>query len=183
MNQIGINFYNQILKKAIDKINKGEEKSIFDIDKKRSKVQTEIPYYFPENYINDEKIRLQFYRRLNSIEKADEFQKIRNEMIDRFGKLPQVAENVLRYYEASFWGEQANISSIYIRRNKITLNFKQNISRQKIKTILKEIKFKIDFKQIGEFQINIHIPSSKVNKFSNNFYVCLRVLKIIFSKK
>jgi len=45
-----------------------------------------------------------------------------------------------------------------------------------IKKILSEIKFKIDFKQTGEFQINIHIPSSKVNKFSNDFYVCLRVL-------
>ncbi|MEA2104317.1 MAG: transcription-repair coupling factor [Candidatus Cloacimonadota bacterium] len=180
MNQIGINFYNQILKRAVEKIQKGEEADIFEIDKKRTKVQTEIPYYLPDYYIEDEKIRLQFYRKLNLIENQIEFMQIKEEMIDRFGELPQAAKSVFWFYEIAFIAEKNAINSIVVGKNIIRIHHKRNIARDRILAILKQTEYKIDFKQTKGLQINIHIKHRKGREVSGNFSACLRVLGILF---
>lgn len=195
MNTIGISFYNQILKKAIEKIKSGEEEDIFsakgggtfgEIERRKAKIQCEIPFYFPKDYIEDEAIRLAFYRRLNNLENEKEFYKLQNEMIDRFGKLPQVVEYVFKYYLVNFWAEKCRIKSVFIGKKKIVIEpFQPMISKSKIEKILKSTKFSIHFKQIKGFAIIVNIPyrndpfDNKIDRFYSNFEVCIKIIKVI----
>ena len=196
MNTIGINFFNQILKRAIERIKSGEEKDISsakgggvtfgEIGRRKAKVQCEIPFYFPKDYIEDEAIRLDFYRRLNNVKDESDFQQLQNEMVDRFGKLPQVAKYVFKYYLVNFWAERNRIKSVYIGKRKIIIEpFQPMVSKSIIEKIMKSIEFAVHFKQIKGFSIIVDIPhrkhslNNKIDRFYSNFEVCIKITKIL----
>ena len=188
LNTIGISFYNQILKKAIEKIRKGDDIDFFstkggvlgEVDQRKAKVQSEIPYFFPKEYITDETARLDFYRRLNATTEEKNFTQLQNEMIDRFGKLPHAAINVFYYYLVNFLAERNNIKSVYIGKNKIIIEPAQSmISKIKIEKIMQSTKFEVFFKQTKGLSIVVNIPYNKIDRFSTNFQVCIKIIKII----
>ncbi len=186
MNTIGISFYNQILKSAIEKIKSGEDRDIFKIERRKSKVQCEIPFFFPQKYITDETARLVFYRRLNNLENEKEFYNLQNEMVDRFGKLPQVTEYVFKYYLVSFLAERNRIKSVFIGKRKVVIEpFQPMVSKSKIEKIMKSIEFAVHFKQIKGFSIIVNIPylkhslDNKIDRLNSNFDVCIKIIKII----
>jgi transcription-repair coupling factor (superfamily II helicase) len=179
MNAIGISFYNQILKRAIEKIRNGEDKDIFEVERRKAKVQCEIPYFFPKEYITDEKNRLDFYRRLNNLEDEKDFQTLQDEMADRFGKLPQVAKYVFKYYLVNFWAEKCKIKSVYIGKRKIIIEpFQTMVSKRKIEQIMKSTQFDVHFSQIKGLTIMVKLPYNKIDSFRENFDVCLKIIKI-----
>ncbi len=52
------------------------------------------------------------YRRLNDVEDSDGIESFAAEMIDRFGKLPEPTDNLLRLIEAKLNAKQANIAKL-----------------------------------------------------------------------
>ncbi|MBS3767149.1 MAG: transcription-repair coupling factor [Candidatus Cloacimonetes bacterium] len=176
MNTIGISFYNQILKKAISRIKSGEDVDIFAIDKNKTKIQTVIPYYFPKNYIENDKIRLQFYERLNKVEEYKEFAELRDEIKDRFGPIQEPAINVIKYYKIVFWSKKLAIDNISIDKNRIIISFGQDISQKKISTLLEKIPNEISFKQSKGFQLTVKTP---IREYKNNFDLCSKILRLL----
>jgi transcription-repair coupling factor (superfamily II helicase) len=59
-------------------------------------VQINLPLaaYLPEFYVPDDKLRLQLYRRFAGLTTHQEIDDLRTELQDRFGKLPEEAENL-----------------------------------------------------------------------------------------
>jgi len=92
--QIGYNLYLQILAEEVKKI-KGEQEAT-----KGESYEPEIylPYNatIPPDYISSAETRVIFYRRLLSSRSEDEISKIESELVDRFGKMPQEVENLIR---------------------------------------------------------------------------------------
>ena len=59
-------------------------------------VQINLPLaaYLPESYVVDDKLRLQLYRRLAGLTSHQEIDDLRAELEDRFGQLPEEADNL-----------------------------------------------------------------------------------------
>ncbi len=183
LNTIGLNFYNQLLKRAIDRIRQGEDRDIFEIEHSRVKIQCEIPFSLPEEYIQDDAIRLEFYKRLNNIEDEKEFSSLRDEMRDRFGPIPQTAEYVITYYHVVFWTERALLRSLYIGKQRIILTIDPNVlTKSRIEMIMKEIPFEVNFNMAKGSKILIQIPHNKIDSFTTNFDVCIQIIKILSTK-
>ncbi|ABS61591.1 DEAD/DEAH box helicase [Fervidobacterium nodosum] len=92
INDIGLNYYLELLDETI-KESKGEL---------ISKVDTELEgipgsIIIPEAYIYDPFERMRFYRRIASATSIDELMDIKLELEDRFGKIPNSVENLLKY--------------------------------------------------------------------------------------
>jgi transcription-repair coupling factor (superfamily II helicase) len=51
--------------------------------------------YLPESYVQDPNVRLQLYKRLTALSAPEEIPAFREELIDRFGRLPAQAERLL----------------------------------------------------------------------------------------
>jgi len=182
MNTVGISFYNQILKRAIEKIQTGEQKDIFDVERRKPKVQCEIPYFFPDNYISDETIRLEFYRKLNNARSESEIDLLATEMSDRFGQLPLQAQNVFSYYKVNLLAESSKIKSVYIGRNDIKIDIQQdNIRKKQIKKLTAIKEAQISFSQASGLRIIAH-PNKKVDNYKNNFNLGTKMLKILINK-
>ena len=183
MNTIGMNFYNQLLKRAIDKIRQGVDRDIFEADQYRAKIQCEIPFSLPKEYIHDDTIRLDFYKRLNSIDTEKDFSLLQDEMRDRFGPIPEIAEYVFKYYQVVFWTERTAIRSLYIGKQMMTLSVEQTVlTKSRIETIMKEIRFEVNFNMTKGTKIHIRLPHNKIDSFTTNFDVCIQIIKILSTK-
>ena len=84
---------------------------------------------FPAEYINSERLRLDFYRRLALLETQEEIDQLRKELTDRFGRLPQEAENLLLCGEIRVLGISEKIDSISCTDNKVVMQKGPSIVR------------------------------------------------------
>ena len=53
----------------------------------------------PDDYVPDLDLRMALYRRLNELETRQDIEAFAAELIDRFGKLPQATDNLLKIIE------------------------------------------------------------------------------------
>ncbi|MDR2709281.1 MAG: transcription-repair coupling factor [Elusimicrobiota bacterium] len=83
---IGYDMFLNLLKQEGQKI-KGAEISQ-DEDETLCEIALKITAFIPENFINDENTRIAFYRKLAEAANNEQIEKIRLEVIDRFGKIP-----------------------------------------------------------------------------------------------
>jgi transcription-repair coupling factor (superfamily II helicase) len=80
---VGFDLYCQMLEDEI-KVLKGEEiKEYF-----RTSLFIKTDFYIPDNYMNDDKQKIEFYKRFESCETAEEVDRLETELIDRFGTPP-----------------------------------------------------------------------------------------------
>ncbi|MBO7610631.1 MAG: transcription-repair coupling factor [Elusimicrobia bacterium] len=70
-----------------------------------------IDAYIPQDYIEDEDIRILFYRKISNIYVQEEIDEIRNELLDRFGKIPENVENLFKIAQIKI-----NASKIFVER-------------------------------------------------------------------
>ncbi len=82
--EVGFDLYCQMLNESVRKL-KGEElKSYF-----RSSIFINTDFYIPDAYIDDDKQKIEFYKRFESCETESEVDVLETEMIDRFGFPPR----------------------------------------------------------------------------------------------
>jgi transcription-repair coupling factor (superfamily II helicase) len=86
---VGLDMYTQLLENAIKEL-KGEEIPL-EIE---PEIHIRIPAHIPEEYIGDINQRLVMYKRLASHRSEEELQEIRDELIDRFGRIPEPVYNL-----------------------------------------------------------------------------------------
>jgi len=183
MNTIGLNFYNQLLKRAIDKIRQGENRDIFEVEHYRAKIQCEIPFSIPKEYIDDDATRLDFYKRLNHIEHEKDISLLRDEMRDRFGPIPEITEYVFKYYQVAFWAEREAVKSLYIGKQTLIVVIEPTVlTKSRIEKIIQEISFEVNFNVTKGAKVHIRLPHNKIDSFTTNFDVCIQIIKILSKK-
>jgi transcription-repair coupling factor (superfamily II helicase) len=62
-------------------------------------ITVDAPILIPEEYVPDLDLRMGLYRRLNELEGPQEIEAFAAELIDRFGKLPEATDNLLKVIE------------------------------------------------------------------------------------
>ncbi|TDT69838.1 transcription-repair coupling factor (superfamily II helicase) [Hypnocyclicus thermotrophus] len=97
----GYDLYIKMLNEEMKKLKNEEiQKELYiDINKKG---------YIPNDYINEtEKIRV--YKRILSCKKIIELKELKNEIIDRFSKMPKETEELFEYYEIKLLAKEVGI--------------------------------------------------------------------------
>ena len=59
-------------------------------------IDLDVSAFIPDNYILNEDQKLEIYKRIASIENQTECDEMKDELIDRFGEVPETALNLLR---------------------------------------------------------------------------------------
>nr|MBP7903152.1 transcription-repair coupling factor [Candidatus Planktophila sp.] len=90
------------------------------------KVELPINAHLSEKYVPGERLRLDLYRRLADVRNSEDVQSIREEMIDRFGELPDEANLLLdvaelRAYAKSLGIREVVLAGKYLRISPLTL--------------------------------------------------------------
>ncbi len=91
MQAVGYDLYCKMLNEAVK-----NRKGIVTKEDFITTVELDVDAYIPAEYIVNEVQKLDIYKRIAGIETHDEYEDIREELLDRFGSIPVSAENLLR---------------------------------------------------------------------------------------
>jgi len=80
-----------------------------------------VPAYIPLSYINDPRQRVEMYRRIAELNDKPALEKLRAEMTDRFGKLPEPVELLLQVSDLKILAASKSITAIESRGPKLML--------------------------------------------------------------
>ena len=94
--EVGFDLYMRMVGEAVEEYKTGFVAQSED-DKKFKECKVELPVtaHIPTEYLPSERLRLDIYRRMADAQNAEDLQAIREELIDRFGELPEPAENLM----------------------------------------------------------------------------------------
>ncbi|TQV65367.1 MAG: DEAD/DEAH box helicase, partial [Halothiobacillaceae bacterium] len=96
MNEVGFSLYMELLDRAVKAIKSGKQPELMQPLRHGVEVDLRLPALLPEDYIADVHTRLILYKRIASLATQRDLDEMRVELIDRFGLLPQPAQNLLR---------------------------------------------------------------------------------------
>src|SRR3569623_1850556 len=95
--EVGFELYQSMLEDAILEAKSGGQLKAGD--EFSPQISVDAPIMISDEYVPDLDLRMGLYRRMNEFEKADEIEPFAAELIDRFGKLPEETENLLKVIE------------------------------------------------------------------------------------
>jgi transcription-repair coupling factor (superfamily II helicase) len=130
---IGFDLYCQLLKQAVAQLKGRKFRPRLDVDLRIDFIATNeaefaqlgpeqrIPAFVPASYINDTALRIKAYREVAEISTRDQFDRVRKEWRDRFGKFPPVVENLFLLAEIKLAAAKAGITRVEVREAKLML--------------------------------------------------------------
>ena len=118
INSIGFETYCQLLERTVQEL-KGEEVP----PEIRTTINLLVDIKIPPTYITDENLRLVTYKRVSNIRSDAEAVRIREELIDRFGALPESVRNLLTYAQLKSLAESMQVKSIDRDRATVYMQF------------------------------------------------------------
>lgn len=94
-------------------------------------IDLDVDAFIPSEYILNEVQKLDTYKRIAAIDNVDELNDMRDELVDRFGKVPKACEHLLKISELRSMAHRLGITEVRGRNGEITFTFKPDA---KIKT-------------------------------------------------
>ncbi len=126
---VGIELYLKMLKEAVDKI-KGVYVPEEDDENLDIKSLIEVDTHISDNYIEDEDLKIEIHKKINSVDSFNKFMDIKSELEDRFGKITSDME-IYMYEE---WFEKLagklEISNVLQTKTFIDMELSENISNK-----------------------------------------------------
>ena len=126
--EVGIALYEHMLEEEIRRLKSGESSpEAVAAEEWAPQITTGIPIMIPETYVRDLGVRLGLYKRIGEIADTEAIADMREELIDRFGKLPDEVDNLLKTVEIKLMCKQANIDKIDAGAKGILISFRNNV--------------------------------------------------------
>jgi transcription-repair coupling factor (superfamily II helicase) len=125
--EVGFDLYMRMVSEAVEEFKTGYVPQSEDEGKfKECKVELPVTAHIPVEYLNSERLRLDIYRRMADAQNSVELDAIKAELIDRFGPLPEDANNLmavahLRTMAKSFGLTEVVLQGKFLRLAPLTL--------------------------------------------------------------
>lgn len=156
IDSVGFDLYSQMLQDAVAaKQGDGSQaKVIVEID-------LDVDAYIPSEYVDDERQKIELYKRIRSLASEDEYVELQDEFIDRFGDFPQAVEDLLTIGLIKFYSEKSLIEQIKQKRSQVYLTFSkmgtEEFSVQDIFKALEDVPLKVDVEPGAQFTLEMHL--------------------------
>ncbi len=94
MMMVGYDMYAALLNKAVEK-EKLKIDNMENLEKSEIKISLDVSANIPNEYISDSMIKIEMYQKISNANDDEEIQNVIDELIDRFGDLPQETLNLI----------------------------------------------------------------------------------------
>ena len=112
IDEVGFTLYSELLNRAVQSLQAGRMPETDTSLHSGAEVNLHAPALFPENYLPDVHMRLILYKRVSAVKRLDSLQELKEEIIDRFGLLPQSAQLLFRATELKILATSLGIRKI-----------------------------------------------------------------------
>jgi transcription-repair coupling factor (superfamily II helicase) len=129
--EVGFEAYAQLLEETVREL-KGEKIE----ETPRPEANLKISLYIPEDYIPSTEERLGVYKRLATAKSPDDVFSLREELIDRYGETPVVAENLFRVAELKMALKKSGAIELLEKAGRLYLRFSKEPPQPVVEKIL-----------------------------------------------
>ncbi len=146
MEAVGYDLYCKMLNEAVK-----QQKGIRTVEEFNTTVELDVDAYIPPEYILNEVQKLDIYKRIAGIENRAECDDIMEELLDRFGNIPNSVHNLLRISLIRVRAHKLYILEIQGKNEslKITMKSDAKIDPLQIPVLLEHHKNKLQFNMKG----------------------------------
>ena len=89
-------------------------------------LESDLEMYFPDQYVPSDSERMLLYRELDNMRNDKELEAYRQRLIDRFGPIPGVAEELIRVVPLRRYGKELGCEKIMLKQGRMFLYFVSN---------------------------------------------------------
>nr|WP_155126353.1 transcription-repair coupling factor [Pseudovibrio flavus] len=122
--EVGFELYQQMLEEAVAQLKSGGEE--LDKDQWSPQITVGTAVLIPENYVPDLQLRLDLYRRLSDLSEPADIDSFAAEMVDRFGKMPEEVNHLLKIVYIKGLCRKANVEKIDAGPKGVLIAFRDN---------------------------------------------------------
>ena len=123
MHEIGFQMYSDMLSEAVRALKAGKEPDLAAPMSTMTEINLHIPALLPSDFCGDVHERLSIYKRLANGKKAEDIDALQEELIDRFGKLPEPVKSLLETHRLRVASKLLGIIKIDAHSEAATLQF------------------------------------------------------------
>ncbi|MCL4509050.1 MAG: transcription-repair coupling factor [Chloroflexi bacterium] len=113
---VGFHLYTQMLAEEVDKLRGVPEQTPLQVV-----VELPVGARLPDDYIGDESAKVDLYRRLAALSTLEEVEHLRQELRDRFGPLPEPADNLITIVEVKARAAVLGIPLVTVKDGELTV--------------------------------------------------------------
>jgi transcription-repair coupling factor (superfamily II helicase) len=138
--EIGFEAYQRILNEAMLELRNEEFPELFTSENNDSgkhdtrivdyvsdcQIDTDLELLFPDDYISNVSERIRLYRELDNTEKEEKLQEFSQQLIDRFGPLPEPTQELLQVVRLRWMAKNLGFEKLIIKGGKLFIYFVSN---------------------------------------------------------
>ena len=136
---LGYETYQKILSEAIKELKNDEFQELYADEAENAEqlagdefvddcsLESDLEMFFPEEFVPSSSERMLLYRELDALEKEDDVAAFRSRLVDRFGAIPEVAEELIRVVALRQLGKHFGAEKINLKAGKMFVYFVSNI--------------------------------------------------------
>ena len=140
--EIGFDLYTRLLEEAVAELKGEKPQRLPD-----TKLEGSLDLYLPKDYVNDNQQKVDIYRRLSDCNKLDNIEALREEVIDRFGRMPKEATQLFDGAGLRLTAAITGADKVKVTRLRITVEYPpvMKFERADIEAIRRAIEAPIEF--------------------------------------
>ncbi len=146
MAKVGYDMYLAMLERAVNKLKNGEEMKP-EQDEKEVKIDLGVSAYISDSYIKDPISKIAMYQKISNIENKEDMMDVIDELLDRYGNIPQETENLIKIVEIRNMCKKLNITKVFEYQNVIKIepnNLRINLTNVKNNDILLTVQLELE---------------------------------------
>jgi transcription-repair coupling factor (superfamily II helicase) len=133
---LGYETYQKVLNEAVTELRQTEFAELFEEEKRDSdgelkgdnfvdecNIESDLPAFLPEEYVPVSGERMALYRELDTLTTSEQLDAFRTRLIDRFGALPAVGEELLLVMPLKWAACRLGVEKIMLKQGRMALYF------------------------------------------------------------
>jgi transcription-repair coupling factor (superfamily II helicase) len=129
MAAVGFDLYSRLLAEAVEERKAARENRAPVLVPQQAIVDLPLEAHLPDDYVPEEAQKLELYRRLARARTAGDVAAFRQEVIDRFGPMPEPVARLAEVAELRLAAEAAGVASMSREEGQLVVRFGEGLSR------------------------------------------------------
>ena len=151
---VGFDLYCRLLDEAIRGLKGEEVGEVIEPD-----IQIPTTAFIPADYVPDADQKMEFYQRLADAQRVVDLLSIREELQDRFGRLPDETKALMHIMEIKVMARQLALEKVQLERDMLRLVFpeERQPSRGDIQNMVEKSSVRLEFVLDARFAIEVRV--------------------------
>lgn len=140
LEEVGYDTYCRLLDEVLK-----EEQGIDYKEEIDCQIDLNVTSYIPDDYISDSNQKIEIYQDIALCKDEEDIRNIVDELIDRFGDMPNEIENLLEISRIKSMAKEKNLIKIQSKRDNVVFTYDNNFDNSCTSDLIKKYGNKIKF--------------------------------------